>query len=116
MKNIFVALFLVVVVIISLAACGVDYEAKGYKDMKSELAKMEAEAIAEQGEEAYRATMQLAVALFGRDIINLADIDPAELTGGGYDKLTTEQKTDYLNGAKRAVEEWIDKFVVKSDG
>lgn len=114
MKKKLVALFLILILVFSCAACGVDYEKKGYEDMKAEIALEEAESIAEQGESNYRASMQLAVSLFGRDIINIAfNINPADLTGGDYDNMTTEQKTEYLNGAKRAMDEWIDGFIVE---
>lgn len=116
MKKKLIALSLILILAFSCVACGVDYEKKGYEDMKAQIALEEAQSIAEQGETNYRASMQLAISLFGRDIINMAfNIDPAELTGGDYDNMTTEQKTEYLNGAKRAMDEWIDTFVVATD-
>lgn len=116
MKKKFFAILLVLAMVASLIACGVDYEKKGYEDMKTELELQEAESIAQQGEANYRASIQLAISLFGRDIVNLAfNIDPAELTGEEYDEMTTEQKTDYLNGARRAMDEWLDSFEVENE-
>lgn len=116
MKKKFLVVLLVLAMAASLIACGVDYEKKGYEDMKAEIELEEAESIAQQGESNYRASMQLAINLFGRDIVNMAfSIDPEELTGGEYDEMTTEQKTEYLNGAKRAMDEWLDSFVVETE-
>lgn len=108
----FIALIMILAIIFVMVGCGVDYEKKGYEDMKAEIALEEEKSIAQQGESNYRASMQLALSLFGRDIITMAfNINPEDLTGGDYDNMTVEQKTDYINGAKRAMDEWIDTFI-----
>ncbi|MDO5002045.1 MAG: hypothetical protein Q4E20_07330 [Eubacteriales bacterium] len=115
MKKRALAIPLIIGILVSLAACGADYEAKGYKDMKAALKAQEEKAIAEQGEESYYSSMRLAVALFGGDIMELFDIDPADLMGDGYDKLSEEQKEAYVNGAKRAIKDWLGKFAADSN-
>lgn len=115
MKKRALAILLIIGILVSLAACGADYEAKGYKDMKAALKAQEEKAIAEQGEESYYSSMRLAVALFGGDIMELFDIDPADLMGDGYDKLSEEQKEAYVNGAKRAIKDWLGKFAADSN-
>lgn len=118
MKKRALAILLIIGILVSLAACGADYEAKGYKDMKSALKAQEEKAIAEQGEESYYSSMRLAVALFGvfgGNIMELFDIDPADLAGDGYDKLSEEQKEAYVNGAKRAIKDWLGKFAADSN-
>lgn len=115
MKKRALAILLIIGILVSLAACGADYEAKGYKDMKAALKAQEEKAIAEQGEESYYSSMRLAVALFGGDIMELFDIDPADLMGDGYDKLSEEQKEAFVNGAKRAIKDWLGKFAADSN-
>ncbi len=115
MKKRALAILLIIGILVSLAACGADYEAKGYKDMKAALKAQEEKAIAEQGEESYYSSMRLAVALFGGDIMELFDIDTADLMGDGYDKLSEEQKEAYVNGAKRAIKDWLGKFAADSN-
>lgn len=115
MKKRALAILLIIGILVSLAACGADYEANGYKDMKAALKAQEEKAIAEQGEESYYSSMRLAVALFGGDIMELFDIDPADLMGDGYDKLSEEQKEAYVNGAKRAIKDWLGKFAADSN-
>lgn len=67
------------------------------------------------GKEAYYSSMRLAVVLFGDNITELFDIDPADLTGEDYDKLSEEQKEAYVDGAKRAMEDWLGKFTAGSN-
>lgn len=65
MKKRALSILLIIGILVSLAACGVDYGDRGYRDMKAALEEQEAKAIEEQGKEAYYSSMRLAVALFG---------------------------------------------------